>query len=120
MIKLIALLKRKPDITPEQFAQRWLYEHTRLSHKLPGLLRYRINIATAYQPAGMNAEPLYDGTAELWWESTEAMEASFNTAIGMEAGADGDSFTTIRLHIYTDEYDVPVDGSTPQRITALT
>lgn len=36
MIKLIALLKRKPGLSREAFHQRWLLEHTRLSAKLPG------------------------------------------------------------------------------------
>jgi hypothetical protein len=51
------------------FAKRWLHEHTKLSSKLPGLLEYRINLATYKQPDGEGVEPLYDGTAELWWES---------------------------------------------------
>jgi uncharacterized protein (TIGR02118 family) len=103
MIKLIALLKRKPHISSEAFAKRWLEEHTKLSSKLPGLLEYRINIATAHQPDG---EPLYDGTAELWWESIEAMEASFDTDIANIAGADADDFCEVRIHIYTEEHVV--------------
>ena len=30
--------------------------------------------------------PDYDGTAELWWDSLEAMQASFNTEIARRAG----------------------------------
>lgn len=101
MIKLIALLKRKPDISREDFNQRWLNEHTKLSSRLPGLLEYRINIASLKQPD--DTEPFYDGTAELWWENIEAMEASFATDIGKAAGADADEFCEIRQHIYTEE-----------------
>lgn len=104
MVKLIALLKRKPGITREAFAQRWVYEHTKLSGQLPGLRGYRINIATAHQPAGVGDEPLYDGTAELWWDSLEAMEASFDSAIGALAGKDADEFCSVRLHLYTEEH----------------
>jgi uncharacterized protein (TIGR02118 family) len=103
MVKLIALLKRKPGMTREEFAERWVHEHTKISSKLPGCRGYRINIATARQPAGTGDEPLYDGTAELWWDSIEAMEASFDTEIGKLAGADGDAFTVVRLHLYTEE-----------------
>lgn len=102
MIKLIALLKRKPHLSHEDFAKRWLYEHTKLSSKLPGLLEYRINIATVHQPD----EAPYDGTAELYWESLEAMEASFDSDIAKIAGADADDFCEIRLHIYTEEHVV--------------
>lgn len=103
MIKLIALLKRKPHISHNDFAQRWLHEHTKLSSQLPGLLEYRINIATPQQP---NGEAPYDGTAELYWESLEAMEASFASDIAKIAGADADDFCDVRLHIYTEEHVV--------------
>jgi uncharacterized protein (TIGR02118 family) len=106
MVKLIALLKRKPGISREDFARRWLSEHTKLSSQLPGLLEYRINIATQHQPEGDGLEPLYDGTAELWWESIEAMEASFASDIGKIAGKDADEFCDVRLHLYTEEHFV--------------
>lgn len=106
MIKVIALLKRKPGLTREEWATRWLQQHTKLSSQLPGLLGYRINVATEYQPEGMGAEPLYDGTAELWWDNFEAMDASFNSEIGKLAGADADEFSDVRIHIYTEEHYV--------------
>ncbi len=55
---------------------------------------------------GAGGEPLYDGTAELWWDSPEAMEASFDTEVGKLAGADADAFTQVRLHLYTEEHMV--------------
>jgi uncharacterized protein (TIGR02118 family) len=112
MIKLIALLKRKPGITHEEFTRRWLKEHTKLSTKLEGLRGYRINIATQRQPEGDTDTPIYDGTCEMWWDSIEAMEASFATELGKSAGADADGFCSERVHIYTDEFPL-VEG--PQR-----
>jgi uncharacterized protein (TIGR02118 family) len=106
MVKLIALLKRKPGLSREAFARRWLEEHTKLSSQLPGLLEYRINVAVHHQPEGDGLEPLYDGTAELWWESVEAMEAAFASEIGKRAGADADEFCDVRLHLYTEEHFV--------------
>jgi uncharacterized protein (TIGR02118 family) len=104
VVKLIALLKRKPGMSSEDFAKRWLHDHTKLSSQMPGLLEYRINLATSKQPDGN--EPLYDGTAELWWESLEAKEASFASDIGKAAGADADEFCKVRLHVYTEEHFV--------------
>jgi uncharacterized protein (TIGR02118 family) len=114
MIKLIALLKRKPGMTREDFKKRWLIEHTKLSSQLPGCLEYRINIATEHQPEENGSDPLYDGTAELWWESIELMENSFATAIGIIAGDDADSFCEVRIHIYTEEYIVVKNGEPVQ------
>jgi uncharacterized protein (TIGR02118 family) len=104
MIKLIALLKRKPGISREEFARRWVNDHTKISSRLPGLRGYRINVATTRQPEGEEVEPLYDGTAELWWDSIDAMEESFATDIGIAAGADADQFCSVRIHVYTEEH----------------
>jgi len=104
MVKLVAFLKRKPGITRDEFSRRWVQEHTKLARQLPGLRGYRINIATPRQPEGIGPEPIYDGTAELWWESIEAMEAAFATDIGARAGADADEFASVRLHLYTTEH----------------
>jgi uncharacterized protein (TIGR02118 family) len=103
MVKLIALLKRKPGISKEEFARRWVHEHTKLATKIPGVRGYRINICGPQQPAGTGDEPIYDGTAELWFDSVEAMEEAFETDIGKAAGADADSFCSVRLHLYTEE-----------------
>ena len=106
MVKLIALLKRKAGTSREEFAQRWMKEHIKLSTKMPGLRGYRINIAIDYQPEGDGVEPIYDGTAELWWDTVEAMEAAFASDEGVVAGVDADQFADVRIHIYTEEYMV--------------
>jgi uncharacterized protein (TIGR02118 family) len=103
MIKLIALLKRKPGLTREEFAERWLKDHIKLSSKMPGLRGYRVNIAIDHQPEGDGVEPIYDGTAELWWDSVEAMEAAFDSEEGKISGEDADQFAAVRIHIYTEE-----------------
>lgn len=104
MVKLIAFLKRKPGMSREEFARRWVQQHTKLSSKLPGLRGYRINIATNRQPEGTGPEPIYDGTAELWWDDINAMEAAFATELGRRAGEDADQFAEVRIHLYTTEH----------------
>ncbi len=104
MVKLIAFLTPKPGMTLAQFKVRWVDEHTKISSKMPGLKGYRININQAVQPD--NAEPNYHGTAELWWDSVEAMEAAFASPEGVASGKDADEFCELRYHLYTDEYIV--------------
>ena len=104
MVKLVAFLKRRSGIAKEEFARRWVHEHTKIARQLPGLRGYRINIATSRQPEETGSEPIYDGTAELWWENIETMEAAFATEIGQRAGADADEFATVRIHLYTTEH----------------
>ena len=106
MVKCIALIKRMPGTTREEFKKRWLEDHYKLSSRMPGLLGYRINIAIDHQPEGDRMEPIYDGTAELWWDSVEAMEAAFASKEGVIAGVDADKFVSVRIHIYTEEHVV--------------
>jgi uncharacterized protein (TIGR02118 family) len=120
MIKVIALLKRKPHLTREAFKQRWLVEHTKLSSLLPECREYRINIALDHQPGGDVVEPLYDGTAELWWDSLESMERCFTTEIGGVAGKDADAFCDVRIHIYTEEFSVISQGKILQPPSPVT
>ena len=107
MVKLIAFLKRKPGISMEEFKRLWVEEHTKISAQIPGVRGYRINIATARQDS--EEEKPYDGTAEMWWDSIDEMEAAFETEIGIAAGADADEFCSLRFHLYTDEFIV-VEG----------
>jgi len=115
MVKLIALLKRKPGISKEEFKRRWLNDHIKLSTKIPGVRGYRINIATNRQPDSTGDEPIYDGTAEMWWDSIDAMEAAFATHEGVVAGADADEFAEVRIHIYTEEYMI-IPGPADQAV----
>lgn len=115
MVKLIALLKRNPGISREDFAQRWVNEHTKLSSKIPNVRGYYINICTPQQPEGTGDEPLYDGTAEMWWDSIQDMEDAFATEIGQRAGADADEFCSVRMHLYTEEHTIiPFKGHAPR------
>ena len=102
-VKLIALLKAKPGMSRAAFAKRWLEGHTPLTLKFKNLKGYRVNIAIEeYQE--IQGELPYDGTAELWWDSLEAMQADFASPEGKIAGADADTFTVLRTHIYTREH----------------
>jgi len=102
-VKLIALLKAKPGMTREEFARRWVDGHAPLTLKFPNLKGYRINVAIEeYQE--LEGELPYDGTAELWWDSLEEMQADFATDEAAAAVADADTFTVVRTHIYTEEF----------------
>jgi uncharacterized protein (TIGR02118 family) len=102
-VKLIALLKAKPGMTREEFAQRWIDGHAPLTLKFKNLRGYRINVAIdEYQE--IEGELPFDGTAELWWDSLEEMQEDFDSSEAATAVADADTFTVVRTHIYTREY----------------
>lgn len=102
-VKLIALLKAKPGLSRAEFARRWVEGHAPLTLKFANLKGYRINVAIdEYQE--IEGELPYDGTAELWWDSLEEMQADFASPEAQAAVADADTFTVVRTHIYTEEY----------------
>lgn len=101
-VKVIALLKAQPGLSREEFAKRWVDEHAPLTLRMKRLRGYRINVAIQQQE--IEGELPYDGTAELWWDSIEDMQADFGSDEGVLAGADADSFMAVRQHIYTEEH----------------
>ena len=115
MIKLVALLKRAPGLSIEDFRHRWLHEHTKLSALLPDCREYRINFVDRSDGivAAPDGEPPYDGTAELWWDDRATMEASFASHQAQTAGEDADSFCSVRLHLYCDSEHLVVRGGQP-------
>lgn len=102
-VKLIALLKRGEGMGRKEFAERWVDEHAPFTLRFPNLKGYRINIALeAYQE--IEGELPYDGTAELWWDSLEDMQADYASDAAAAAVADAESFTSVLIHIYTVEH----------------
>ena len=102
-VKLIALLKRSPELTREEFARRWLDEHAPFTLRFPNLRGYRVNIALEeYQE--VEGELPYDGTAELWWDSLEEMQADYASEEAAAAVGDAKLFTSVLTHIYTREH----------------
>ncbi len=102
-VKLIALLKAKPGTSRAQFEKRWVEGHAPFTLKFKNLKGYRINIAISeYQE--IEGELPYDGTAEMWWDSLEAMKEDFASAEARRAVADADTFTVVRTHVYTREH----------------
>ena len=80
MIRLTFVLRRRPELSREQFQDYWRRQHGPLVAKHStrlGILRYvqvhtlddAVNDQMAEARGGME-EP-YDGVAELWWRSRE-------------------------------------------------
>jgi uncharacterized protein (TIGR02118 family) len=102
-VKLIALLKARPGMTREEFARRWLDAHAPLTLRFPNLKGYRVNIPLdEYQE--IEGELPYDGTAELWWDSLEEMQADYASSEAEAAVADVKTFTSVLTHMYMREH----------------
>ena len=96
MIKLVYCIRKRADVSEEEFHRYWLEEHgprVRRHAKALGADRYvqshnlraPINDALA---ASRGMGPAHDGITELWWKDMAAFEASLGTPDGIEAGKD--------------------------------
>lgn len=77
MIKISALLTRRPDLSHQEFLDYWTQKHTPMVASLPG----RATGVTKYTQLlgtddGITTAP-YDGVAELWVEGVEDAAAWF-------------------------------------------
>jgi len=86
MVRFLVLYDMPED--PAAFDKHYNEIHIPLAKQLPGLLRYTVSRNLAPVRGGKE----YYLIAELDWESTEAMQAAFASAIGRETGADVANF----------------------------
>lgn len=95
MIKLTFCLRRRPHLSREEFQRYWREQHAPLvaKHaKVLGIVRY-VQCHTGYDSlnvamqASRGGPPSYDGVAELWFESEQAMAANSSEAAA-RAGAE--------------------------------
>jgi uncharacterized protein (TIGR02118 family) len=94
MIKLVFCLRRLPHLSREAFQKYWRETHGPMVHKRAKALavhRY-VQVHTLEGPvnaplrASRGAPEEFDGVAELWWESREALERALASPEGQAAG----------------------------------
>ena len=91
MVKLTYALRRRADLSREEFQRYWRETHAPLVAERAGALRIRryVQVRTIETPLddelhrhrGAGSEP-YDGVAELWWDSVEDLAGAFGSAEG--------------------------------------
>jgi uncharacterized protein (TIGR02118 family) len=93
MIKLVFVIRRREDLAPEEFHRYWLEEHGPLARRLLEPLGARRYVQAHTLSTDLNAalaasrgtsEP-YDGLAEVWWDSLDALLAVSNSEEGQRA-----------------------------------
>jgi len=90
MVKTITFIKHKPGMDREEFGNYWRTRHAPIVTRLPGLRRYVQchTIDSGYR----KGEPVYDGVAQVWFDSTDAMRATASSAEYRAVRADEPNF----------------------------
>jgi uncharacterized protein (TIGR02118 family) len=90
MIKLVVVVRRRPDLSVDAFQRHWLDAHGPLVARLPGLRRY---VQSHTLPSGYRKrEPAADGIAELWFDDLAALRSLAGSDAAAAAAADTAAF----------------------------
>ena len=85
MIKVLAVLYKRPDMSRGEFVRYWREVHAPLAEGMQGIRRYVINPTLEAFAMG---EPSFDGLAELWFDDAAAARAAFASPVGVATTQD--------------------------------
>lgn len=86
-MKVVYLAKAVEDMTHEECIEYWKNDHAEIVEELPGLRKYTLG-----EPLHPE-EAEWDGVAELYFDSMEAMQEAFESEAGQRMLEDGPNFT---------------------------
>lgn len=95
MLKYVRVLKRRPDLTQDEFKAYWLNEHSKLEDKVmeSGWVR---RIAASFTTGGaFGDEPPWDGMVELYFDSRADLEALTSSHIPEMMRQDEENFVDL-------------------------
>jgi uncharacterized protein (TIGR02118 family) len=93
--KIISLVARKAELSSDRFRQHWLGIHGPMARKVPGLLGFVLSEAMQDSAAAAPAAPYpnrFDGIAQSWFDSREAMRSAMDAEAAKRWLADGNLF----------------------------
>ena len=93
MIKIVFVIRRREDLPSEEFHRYWLEEHGPLARSILEPLGARRYVQTHTLGSDLNAAfaesrgtaDAYDGLAEVWWDSLDALMTAFSSEEGQSA-----------------------------------
>lgn len=93
MIKMVFCLRKRPDMSTDDFYDYWLNSHGALVSAFAKTLNVRRyvqsptkapEVSEALCAARGMKQPYYEGIAEFWWDSLEAMQTAFESEQGQK------------------------------------
>jgi uncharacterized protein (TIGR02118 family) len=96
MFKVMILLKRKEELSKDDFKIWWMNEHAKLATQLPGLKKICFNLVK-------NEDSPIDGVSELWFDSENDFTSSYESEIGKSVIADSMAHVSGRTRLIVEE-----------------
>lgn len=80
MIKLIVAIRKRTDMSAEEFQDHWRTRHAELVRNCPATSKYIRKYVQCHTLLDQyeQGEVAFDGTAELWFDSVADMEAFYS------------------------------------------
>lgn len=103
MIAAISLMRRRPDLTTEQFRKHWLHPHGAMTAELPGVRQY-----VQHHPIdgpGTNdyaREIAIDGMPELWFDDYDQRRIAYTSPRMAECNIDSQHFVGSVTRLVTE------------------
>jgi uncharacterized protein (TIGR02118 family) len=109
LLKRISTLRRRADIDESDFRREWI-RHGEFVRRMPAVKGYRQNVVTQRErvkgrPCSYDELPI-DGIVELWFESTEALDAAFASPEGQRTMAHARTFLSEITAFLVEEHRV--------------
>ena len=98
MLKVFSLIKRREDMSLDEFRTWILEEHAPKGRELPGLREYHVSVIDNDDPALP-----YHAVTELYFDDEESFKAAFASDAGAAAGADVAAHASDRVRLLTSE-----------------
>ncbi len=105
MIKLIYCIRKRPDLTAQQFSEYWRNVHGPIGARIPGL---RCLVQNHLKHVPGDPPPTFDGVAELWFDDERSLLAARESPEWAASTADEAYFVDPEIYGYllAEEHDI--------------
>ena len=98
MLKVFSLIKRREDLSLDEFRE-WVFErHAPMGRELPGLREYHVSVVEQD-----DTSLPFHAVTELYFDDEDAFEEAFASPAGQAAGADVAAHAAGRVRLLTRE-----------------
>jgi len=99
-VKFAAGLKRRADMSREEFGRWWLERHVPYVRKFPDVRRYRVSLVES------GPESIVDGIAEVWFDDFESLLRVTSSPVVKEAQKHSVAHTSDRVRLFLQEHRI--------------